>query len=351
MKYGMNSDPAQGDFHGHQTQRRAAFRPRARRNISPAQCASIPCSEAPPIPRARPGAAVNFEPGTRTAWHTHPLGQTLIVTAGLRPDAARGRTGGGDPARRHRLVRAGQKALTRRGAKDPIDPYRRSQSAGRQAAVAELEPVSDEQYAAAQTQPERRLATAPARTPSATAGAGRISAASGPFGGLLRSRASCVSTPARSVAEDAANRTNGCRAFLRHASSRSRTYEHPRRRAGRGRSFATLTPAPRASNLHVAPQAAECSTTSSSDLRAPGAPALAEVLIERHLGAPRGARCAAGSRLSTAGAEVEPAQRLVRARGVRRTMIEMTREVDGKRAERQDHAARASVTLIRTDVP
>jgi quercetin dioxygenase-like cupin family protein len=28
------------------------------------------------------GASVTFEPGVRTAWHTHPLGQTLIVTAG-----------------------------------------------------------------------------------------------------------------------------------------------------------------------------------------------------------------------------------------------------------------------------
>ena len=28
------------------------------------------------------GACVTFEPGARTAWHTHPLGQTLIVTAG-----------------------------------------------------------------------------------------------------------------------------------------------------------------------------------------------------------------------------------------------------------------------------
>lgn len=28
------------------------------------------------------GASVAFEPGARTAWHTHPLGQTLIVTAG-----------------------------------------------------------------------------------------------------------------------------------------------------------------------------------------------------------------------------------------------------------------------------
>src|ERR1700712_3807190 len=29
------------------------------------------------------GATVTFEPGARTAWHTHPLGQTLLLTAGL----------------------------------------------------------------------------------------------------------------------------------------------------------------------------------------------------------------------------------------------------------------------------
>ncbi len=29
------------------------------------------------------GAMVTFEPGARTAWHTHPLGQTLLVTSGL----------------------------------------------------------------------------------------------------------------------------------------------------------------------------------------------------------------------------------------------------------------------------
>ena len=31
--------------------------------------------------RAR-GASVTFEPGARTAWHTHPLGQTIIITSG-----------------------------------------------------------------------------------------------------------------------------------------------------------------------------------------------------------------------------------------------------------------------------
>ena len=34
-------------------------------------------------PARAAGAAVTFEPGARTAWHTHPLGQTLIVTAGF----------------------------------------------------------------------------------------------------------------------------------------------------------------------------------------------------------------------------------------------------------------------------
>ena len=37
----------------------------------------------PPAPARALGAAVTFEPGARTAWHTHPLGQILIVTAGL----------------------------------------------------------------------------------------------------------------------------------------------------------------------------------------------------------------------------------------------------------------------------
>jgi quercetin dioxygenase-like cupin family protein len=35
-----------------------------------------------PAPARAAGASVTFEPGARAAWHTHPLGQTLIVTAG-----------------------------------------------------------------------------------------------------------------------------------------------------------------------------------------------------------------------------------------------------------------------------
>ena len=37
----------------------------------------------PASPDRVQGAHVTFEPGARTAWHTHPLGQTLIVTSGL----------------------------------------------------------------------------------------------------------------------------------------------------------------------------------------------------------------------------------------------------------------------------
>jgi quercetin dioxygenase-like cupin family protein len=40
-----------------------------------------PLFEAPAPSRGR-GALVTFEPGARSAWHTHPLGQTLIVTHG-----------------------------------------------------------------------------------------------------------------------------------------------------------------------------------------------------------------------------------------------------------------------------
>src|SRR3984885_6200770 len=45
----------------------------------------------PPAPARALGASVTFEPGARTAWHTHPLGQTLIVMSG----AGRTELGGG----------------------------------------------------------------------------------------------------------------------------------------------------------------------------------------------------------------------------------------------------------------
>ena len=36
-----------------------------------------------PAPARVAGASVTFEPGARTAWHTHPLGQTLIIISGV----------------------------------------------------------------------------------------------------------------------------------------------------------------------------------------------------------------------------------------------------------------------------
>jgi quercetin dioxygenase-like cupin family protein len=36
-----------------------------------------------PDPARASGGSVTFEPGGRTAWHTHPLGQTLIITSGF----------------------------------------------------------------------------------------------------------------------------------------------------------------------------------------------------------------------------------------------------------------------------
>lgn len=41
-----------------------------------------PLNTAPPPARVA-CALVTFEPGARTAWHSHPLGQTLVVTAGV----------------------------------------------------------------------------------------------------------------------------------------------------------------------------------------------------------------------------------------------------------------------------
>jgi quercetin dioxygenase-like cupin family protein len=55
-------------------------------NRGPAECFTgnvrvDPLFHTPPPSRGL-GASVTFEPGARSAWHTHPLGQTLIVTSG-----------------------------------------------------------------------------------------------------------------------------------------------------------------------------------------------------------------------------------------------------------------------------
>ena len=92
-------------------------------------------------------AAVTFEPGARTAWHTHPLGQTLIVTAGC---GGAQRWGGpieeirpGDvvwfePREKHWHGASPTTALTHTAIQEQLDGK----------AVEWLEQVSDEQYSA-----------------------------------------------------------------------------------------------------------------------------------------------------------------------------------------------------------
>ncbi len=91
------------------------------------------------------GAIVTFEPGARTAWHTHPLGQTLIVTAGC---GRAQRWGGpmeeirpGDfiwfpPGEKHWHGASPTTALTHIAIQEQLDGK----------AVDWLEKVSDEQY-------------------------------------------------------------------------------------------------------------------------------------------------------------------------------------------------------------
>ena len=78
----------------------------------------------PPDPARVSGALVTFEPGARTAWYTHPLGQTLICHRGLRLGGARGRPDRGNPAQRCRLVSTRREAPARRGGNHGHEPYR-----------------------------------------------------------------------------------------------------------------------------------------------------------------------------------------------------------------------------------
>ncbi|UBM59105.1 cupin domain-containing protein [Marinilongibacter aquaticus] len=93
------------------------------------------------------GALVTFEPGARTAWHTHPAGQTLIVESGL---GWVQREGGpieeirpGDvvyfePNEKHWHGASDKKAMSHIAIQEEVDG----------SAVTWLEKVSDEQYAA-----------------------------------------------------------------------------------------------------------------------------------------------------------------------------------------------------------
>jgi quercetin dioxygenase-like cupin family protein len=98
-----------------------------------------------PAPARVGGAAVTFEPGARTAWHTHPVGQTLIVTSGV---GWVQREGGpveeirpGDvvwfpPGRRHWHGATATTAMTHIAIQESLDGT----------AVEWMEHVSDEQY-------------------------------------------------------------------------------------------------------------------------------------------------------------------------------------------------------------
>jgi quercetin dioxygenase-like cupin family protein len=98
-----------------------------------------------PSPARAAGVSVTFEAGARTAWHTHPFGQTLIVTAGF---GRAQRWGGpiaeirpGDvvwipPGEKHWHGASPQTAMTHIAIHEKLDGK----------AVEWLEPVSDEQY-------------------------------------------------------------------------------------------------------------------------------------------------------------------------------------------------------------
>ena len=85
-----------------------------------------------PHPARVLAVAVTFEPGARTAWHTHPLGQTLIVTSGC----GLVRSWGG-PVVKIRpgdvvWVSAGGETLARRHVNNGHDAYRHSRKHRRQ---------------------------------------------------------------------------------------------------------------------------------------------------------------------------------------------------------------------------
>jgi quercetin dioxygenase-like cupin family protein len=99
----------------------------------------------PPEPARHSCAAVTFEPGARTNWHTHPLGQTLIVTAGYGWTQCEGENvveiRAGDviwcpPGHKHWHGATATTAMTHIAVQESLD--------GRP--VDWLEPVSDEQY-------------------------------------------------------------------------------------------------------------------------------------------------------------------------------------------------------------
>lgn len=101
----------------------------------------------PPAPARTSCASVTFEPGARTAWHTHPLGQTLIVTAGAGWTQCEGEAivaiRAGDvlwcpPGHKHWHGATSTTAMTHIAVTEALDGV----------AVVWLEQVTDEQYLA-----------------------------------------------------------------------------------------------------------------------------------------------------------------------------------------------------------
>ena len=89
-----------------------------------------PIIEAPEPARLR-SSRVTFEPGARTAWHTHPFGQTLYVVAGAGRAQSWGGPVRGDSSGRRRLVRARREALARCRTDDHDGPCRHAGGEGR----------------------------------------------------------------------------------------------------------------------------------------------------------------------------------------------------------------------------
>jgi quercetin dioxygenase-like cupin family protein len=96
-------------------------------------------------PARAAGVRVTFEPGARTAWHTHPLGQTLLVTAG----SGRAQRWGGpvEAIRPGDVVRFGPGEKHWHGAAPDARMTHIAIHEGLDGRVVEwLEPVSEQQY-------------------------------------------------------------------------------------------------------------------------------------------------------------------------------------------------------------
>ena len=102
-----------------------------------------------PAPARLNCSRVSFEPGARTNWHHHPLGQTLYVISGV----GRVQSKGG-PVREIRpgdtvWIPPGEPALARRVADQRHDPTSRCRKRSTACISTWLEPVTDAEYGAA----------------------------------------------------------------------------------------------------------------------------------------------------------------------------------------------------------